>query len=138
MNMTIEVEAIAEIVDVQFPDWVDPFIADFLMACFIAPLPSIDILDCFGGSIDPKGGFPTSTINLVVPDLVESIEGVFANEVLATLSIRLKSSGSSGETKLLLDLYQLDDDGDPFGPNAGDLIPLTEAPTSVTISVSAP
>ena len=113
MDVTIEDPAMVEFVDVQLPDWIDPFIVDFLMDFFIAP-----------------GGFPTSSIELVVPDLLEQITGVITNEVLATMSLRLISAG---ETKLLLNLFQLDDD-DFGGPNQNNLIPITKAPTSVTIT----
>ena len=110
MDAVIEDPTIAEFVDVQLPDWIDPFFVDFLMDFFIAP-----------------DGFPTSSINLVVPDLLEQINGVVTNEVLATISLRLIDTE---RTKLLMDLSQLDDD---FGEN---LVPVTEAPVSVTISVS--
>ena len=111
-GMAIENPEIAEFVDVQLPDWIDPFIADFLMDFFIAP-----------------DGFPTSSIELVVPDLMEDLGGVLDDEVLATMSFRLISTG---ETTLVLDLFQLDSDG--FSePDFGNLIPITEYPDFVTI-----
>lgn len=114
--MTIENPEIAEFVDVRLPDWVDPLFAELLMELFIAP-----------------DGFPTSSITLVVPDLLESIGGVLEDEVLATMSFRLISTG---ETKLLLDLLQFDSDDFSEPPDFGNLIPITEYPTSVKITVT--
>ena len=109
MDVRIENPDIVEFVDVQLPAWIDPFIASFLMEFFIAP-----------------DGFPTSSIKLVVPDLLKDIEDVLTGEVLATLSLRLIKTE---ETKLLLNLFKLDDDP------GEDLRLIMEAPTSVTITV---
>lgn len=114
MGVIIEDPTIAEFVDVQFPSWIDSFFADILMEIFIAP-----------------GGFPTSEVNLVVFDLgIQEIDGVISgvitNEVLATLNLNLLKPG---KTRLFLNLPILDDD------SGESLIPMTEAPTIVTITV---
>lgn len=115
MLMAVEDSEIAEFVAMQFPEWIDPLFAGLLMNIFIAP-----------------DGFPTSSITLVVPDMLEQIEGVVTDEVLATISLRLIDTG---RTRILLDLFKLDDD-DPFGPTLGDLVSVTEAPISVATTVS--
>lgn len=115
MVMAVEDPDIAEFVDLQFPEWIDPIFAGLLMDIFIAP-----------------DGFPTSSITLVVPDMLEQLEGVVTDEVLATISLRLIDTG---RTRLFLDVFQLDDD-DPSGPTLGDLTSITEAPISVTTTVS--
>ncbi len=115
MVMAVEDLDIAEFVGLQFPEWIDPLFAGLLMDMFIAP-----------------EGFPTSSITLVVPDMLEQIEGVVTDEVLATISLRLTDIG---RTRLLLDVFQLDDD-DPYGPILGDLTSITKTPIYVTTTVS--
>ena len=116
MDAVIEDPTIAEFVDVRLPAWLDPFIADFMMEFFIAP-----------------NGFPTSSISLVVPDLQEVIGGVLEDEVLATMSFRLISTG---ETRLNLDLFQFDSDDFTEPPDSTNLLSITEYPSFITITAA--
>ena len=63
---------------------------------------------------------------------MDGILKVVTDEVLATISLRLIDTG---RTRLLLDVFQLDDD-DPSGPILGDLTSITKTPIYVTATVS--
>lgn len=126
-RMTIQNPDIAEFVDVQFPDWINPIFAGFLWDfTFVdgspAPLIGLVVWDLdIDFDFDFDAGF----------EFEGRLAGTLTNEVLATVSLNLLIPG---ETTIELNLIQLDDD-DFEGHVSEDLKPITEFPISVTINV---